>query len=81
MKSIPLTRAKDALSSVIRQAEDEEILITRHGRPAAVVVGFRDEDAWLEYRLLNDEGFLKTIERAREDIAAGHFALLDDVSK
>jgi hypothetical protein len=46
-----------------------------------VVVGFRDEDAWLEYRLLNDEGFLKTIERAREDIAAGHFALLDDVSK
>ena len=60
-------------------AETEEVLITRHGRPAAIVIGFADEDAWMEYRLLNDEGFLTSIERAREDIRKGRFTKLQDL--
>lgn len=68
MKTLPLTKAQDDLSSVVRDAENEEVLITRHGRPAAMVIRFPDEDDWLEYRLLHDEKFLKSVERAREDI-------------
>ncbi len=79
MKTLPLTKAKDDLSSVIRDAEKEEVLITRHGRPAALVIGFADEDDWLEYRLLHDERFLKSVERAREDIKAGRFTKLEDL--
>ena len=79
MKTLPLTKAKDDLSSVIRDAEKEEVLITRHGRPAALVIGFADEDAWLEYRLLNDEKFLKSVERARKDIEAGRFTKFEDL--
>jgi prevent-host-death family protein len=67
MKKMPLTKAKDDLSALIRDAEKEEVLITRHGRPAAIVIGFANEDEWLEYRLLNDERFLASVERARED--------------
>jgi prevent-host-death family protein len=79
MKTLPLTQAKDDLSGVIRSAEKEEILITRHGRPAAIVIGFANEDEWIEYRLLNDEKFLQSIERARTDIREGRFTKLEDL--
>ena len=79
MKTLPLTKAKDDLSGVIRDAEKEEVLITRHGRPAAIVIGFADEEDWIEYRLLNDERFLSSIDRAREDIKAGRFTRLEDL--
>jgi prevent-host-death family protein len=79
MKRIPLSKAKDDLSAVVREAQHEEILITRHGRPAAVIVGFEDDDDWIEYRLLNDEGFLASIEQARADIRAGHFVRFESL--
>ncbi len=79
MKRIPLAEAKDTLSAVIRAAQTEEVVITRHGRPAAVVIGFQDEDDWLEYRLLHDEGFLRSIVQARADIDAGRFTTLEGV--
>lgn len=79
MKTMPLTKAKDDLSNVIRSAAKEEVLITRHGRVAAIVIGFSNEDDWLEYRLLNDEKFLKSVETARKDIKEGRFTRLADL--
>jgi len=79
MKTLPLTKAKDDLSGVIRDAETEAVLITRHGRPAAIVIGFADEDDWMEYRLLNDDKFLASIESARENIKKGQFTRLEDL--
>ena len=35
MKEIPLSEVKDDLSRFLREAEKEEIFITRHGKPAA----------------------------------------------
>ena len=81
MKTLPLTNAKDDLSGVIRDAESAEVLIPRHGRPAAVVIGFADEDAWLKYRLLNDGKFLATIESARENFRKGNFSRLKGLPK
>ena len=31
--------------------EKEEIVITRHGKPAGVLIGFESEDDWFDYRL------------------------------
>lgn len=81
MKRIPLSKVKDDLSSVIRQAEQEEVLITRHGRPAAVIVGFEDEDDWIEYRLLNDEGFLSSVQQARTEIQTGRFVRIESLNE
>jgi hypothetical protein len=33
----------------------EEILITRHGRRAGVLIGFASEDDWFDYRLEHPE--------------------------
>jgi prevent-host-death family protein len=61
MKRVNLASVKDQLSKYLRQAEKEEILITRHGKPAGVLIGFASEDDWFDYRLENDPRFLARI--------------------
>ncbi len=68
MKTVSLTEAKDELSRYLRLAELEEIVITRHGKPAGVLVGFASEDDWFDYRLENDPRFVKRIAQARESL-------------
>jgi prevent-host-death family protein len=71
MRRVPLHAAKDDLSRYLRDAEKEEIVITRHGKPAGVLIGFSSEDDWFEYRLEHDPRFLRRIAQARRSIAAG----------
>ncbi len=78
MKKVALNEVKDDLSRYLREAEKEEIIITRHGKPAGMLVGFRSEDDWFDYRLENDPRFLRRIAEARESIAAGKGIRLED---
>jgi prevent-host-death family protein len=68
MKKIPLSDVKDELSKYLRLAEKEGIVITRHGKPAGILIGFADEEDWFDYRLENDPRFLQRIARARESL-------------
>ncbi|HEY2755681.1 MAG TPA: type II toxin-antitoxin system Phd/YefM family antitoxin [Pseudolabrys sp.] len=79
MKEIPLSEMKDDLSRFLREAEKEEIVITRHGKPAGVLIGFASEDDWFEYRLQNDPRFLRRIEEARKSLRAGRGTRLEDL--
>ncbi len=79
MKKIALSDVKDDLSRLLRMAEKEEIVITRHGKPAGLLVGFASEDDWFDYRLENDPRFLKRIESARKSLLAGKGIRLEDL--
>jgi prevent-host-death family protein len=79
MKEVPLSEAKDDLSGLLREAEEHEIVITRHGKPAGILIGFKSEDAWFDYRLEHDERFLRRIEAARKSLRAGRGIRLEDV--
>ena len=79
MKEVPLSEVKDDLSRFLREAETQEIVITRHGKPAGVLIGFESEDEWFEYRLEHDPRFLHRIEQARNSLRAGHGINLEDV--
>ena len=79
MKEVPLSEVKDDLSRFLRQAESQDIVITRHGKPAGVLIGFESEDDWIEYRLENDPRFLKRIEQARRSLRLGRGVRLEDV--
>lgn len=79
MKEVPLSEVKDDLSRFLREAEKQEIVITRHGKPAGVLIGFESEDQWFEYRLENDPRFLRRIEAARASLRAGRGIRLEDV--
>lgn len=79
MKQIALSDVKDDLSRYLRMAEDETIVITRHGKPAGVLIGFADEEAWDDYRLENDPRFLQRIAKAREQIRQGRGVRLEEL--
>jgi prevent-host-death family protein len=71
VKTAALSDVKNDLSKYLRTAEQEDVVITRHGKPAGVLRGFASEDEWFEYRLLNDPRFLRRIRKARKQIRAG----------
>lgn len=79
MKQIPLSEVKNDLSKYLRMAEEEDIIITRHGKPAGVLIGFESEDEWFEYRLENDPRFLARIEQARASLRAKRGVRLEDL--
>lgn len=81
MKKVALSEAKDDLSKFLRVAEKEEVLITRHGKPAGILIGFESEDDWFDYRLENDPRFLQRIESARRSLRSGRGVALEDIDQ
>ena len=71
MKEVPLSEIKDNLCRLPREAQNEEIVIARQGKPVGLLSGFESEGDWFEYRLENDPRFMRRIERARNNLQAG----------
>lgn len=76
---VPLTEAKDELSKYVKLSAKQEVLITKHGRPAAVLIGFETEEDYDEYRLETDPRFLARIEQARREIREGRGVKSEDI--
>lgn len=79
VKEVPLSAIKDDLSRYLREAERQEIVITRHGKPAGVLIGFESEEDWFDYRLEHDARFLRRVEQARNSLRAGRGVKLEDI--
>jgi prevent-host-death family protein len=79
LKEVPLSEIKDDLSRFLREAEKQEIVITRHGRPAGILIGFETEDDSFDYKLENDPRFLERIERARQSLRTSSGTRLEDL--
>jgi len=80
MKKVSLAAIKDQLSKFLHDAETEEIVITRHGKPAGVLIGFESEDDWFDYKLENDPRFLSRIDSARASLRGGRGTRLEDLA-
>ena len=79
VRKVPLSEMKDDLSRFLREAEKGEIVITRHGKPAGVLIGFESDDEWFDYLLENDPQFLQRVDNARRSIRAGRGIKLEKV--
>jgi prevent-host-death family protein len=74
MTTIPLADAKARLSAVLDEVRDthERVVITRNGRPEAVILSVADLEALEEtLDLLSAPGALEQIRQAEADISAG----------
>lgn len=74
-----LAEVKDDLSKFLRLAESGEIVITRHGKPAGILIGFETEDDWFDYRLEHHPEFLRRVAEARQSLRRGEGVRLEDV--
>ena len=79
MKKAALSEVKDDLSRFLRLAEKEEVVITRHGKAAGILIGFGSEEEWFDYRLEHDPRFLRRIAAARASLRAGSGVKFEDV--
>ena len=79
IREVALAKVKDDFSKYLRLAAGEEIIITRHGRPAGVLIGFESEDDWLDYRIENHPEFLKRIAESRSALQKGLGIRLEDL--
>ena len=78
-REVALAEVKDDLSRYLRLAEKEEIIITRHGKPAGVLIGFASEDAWFDYRLENHPEFVRRVSEARQAVREGREVPLESL--
>jgi prevent-host-death family protein len=79
VKEVPLSEIKDDLSRYLRETETQEIVFTRHGKPAGILIGFESEEDWFDYRLEHDARFLRRIEQARSSLRAGGGIRLEEL--
>jgi prevent-host-death family protein len=64
MKTVPLSDAKSQLSGLVEQVRslDEQVMITRNGRPAAVLVSADEFERWKEtIEVRGDAALMKEI--------------------
>jgi antitoxin (DNA-binding transcriptional repressor) of toxin-antitoxin stability system len=80
MRQVALADVKDDLSRFLRLAECEEILITRHGKPAGLLIGFESEEDWFDYRLEHHPEFLRCVAEARIALKEGRGVRVEDLS-
>src|SRR5258708_39301572 len=79
VREVALAEVKDDLSRFLRLAESEEILITRHGKPAGVLIGFGSDQDWFDYRFEHHPQFLRRVAGARDALGAGRGIRLGDL--
>jgi antitoxin YefM len=76
---LPLADVKNRLSEVVDRLEREHgrVVITKHGRPAAVVLSIEDlEGLEQTLELLADPKIMRRIKKADAELAAGKAATL-----
>lgn len=64
MRTLPLSEVKAKLSGLVEAVErrDEEVMITRNGRPAAVIVSADEYESWKETReIMADKELMREI--------------------
>ena len=76
---LPLADVKNRLSEVVDRLEREHgrVIITKHGRPAAVVLSIEDLEGLEEtLELLADPKIVRRIKKANAELAEGKSATL-----
>jgi prevent-host-death family protein len=71
---VPLADVKNRLSEVVERLEREHgrVVITKHGRPAAVMLSLEDLESLEEtLEILSDPVVMNAIREAEADVAAG----------
>lgn len=79
MNTVSISEVKNDFSGYLERSANEDVIVTNHGKPVAVIHGFADEEEYFEYRLLNDPRFLKIVEKAREEIKEGRTTRIEDL--
>ena len=84
VKTLPLTDARKALPKIVDEVSSghEHVVITKRGRPEAVVMSVDEFESWQEtIEILSDPSAMRAIRQGERDIKAGRVHRWEDVKK
>ena len=84
MRTVPLSEAKAKLSEIVDDvsARDERVVITRNGRPAAVVVSPDDLESWQEtIEIMSDPELMADLRKGIADVEAGRVKTFESTAE
>lgn len=68
MKIAPLAEVKDRFSAYIDESRESPVVVTRNGRPVAMIVAIEDEDDLDALLLVHNPRFVQLLEEARQRV-------------
>jgi prevent-host-death family protein len=83
-KTVPFTEARARLSELLDELEarHEHVVITRNGRPAAVLVPAEEQEVLEEtLEVLQDEELLRALRESEGDVKSGRLTALREVRR
>ncbi len=83
-KTVPFTEARAKLSDLLDEIEarHDHVVITRNGRPVAVIVPAEEQEILEEtLEVLQDEKLLQALRDSEEDVKSGRLSPLREVRR
>lgn len=83
-KIVPFTEARSNLTELLDDLEkrQEHVLITRNGRPSAVLLSVAEYEALEEtLEILQDKDLMDALKRSEKDVEAGRLTSLADLRR
>lgn len=68
MKIAPLAEVKDRFSAYIDESRESPVVVTRNGRPVALLIAIEEEDDLDSLLLVHNPRFLQLLEEARQRV-------------
>ena len=79
MKLIPMSEAKNQLSSIVEEAGRTPVVLTRNGKAVAVVIAPEDADDLERLVMSRSKRLQRLLSESREQIARGEVLTADEV--
>lgn len=80
--ALPVTEVRNNFLNLMRKAQDvfERVIITKKGKPEAVLMSYDEYEGWLEtLDIMSDPDLAKSINAAKEDIKNGRIRTYEEV--
>ncbi|MBE2234859.1 MAG: type II toxin-antitoxin system Phd/YefM family antitoxin [Anaerolinea sp.] len=68
MKIAPLAEVKDRFSAYIDESHESPVVVTRNGRPVAMLIAIEEDDDLDSLLLVHNPRFLQLLEEARQRV-------------
>ncbi len=68
MKIAPLAQVKDMLSAYVRESQKSPVIITKNGKPVALLTGLKEDEDLDTLLLAHSPRFVQILKEARERV-------------
>ena len=79
MTHVPINPTNDQLANLLKMASEDDVVLTRDGKPVGVIVALNDDDDLFDYQLESDPRFAQRIAQARREKEAGRTRKWDEL--